>query len=510
MCFATERDPEKSQTLFTRTSLRVSWTLLALLALVAWTTGGALAQDATPDASPAVTDGGPALGDAVILFDNRGNEQAEVTVTSLVDPFDEVTSNAERGHRFIAAEVTVQNLSDDPYPVNIYDMRLVDGEGILYSPTSVSRTEESLTATADLAAVELEAGAATSGYLFYDVVDAAIPAAVAYTNSSETFTLLADRGDIASPEGEATTLYDARGEEIGTISLDESRTALEDTSDVFAIARGETVLGAVLTIENTGDAPLTPDFYAMQVVDEFGYLYDASSFSRDAEDIAELPDFPFVELAPGDSATGLVTFTLPVDAEVTYVLYIPGGSQLFIVARSGDGAGPSGDRPSGSAGVETDGTDHTDTGDTSDVDTTDEETLDAIVECGDIVLWSEETRANIAALDRIDVLHFELDADVRPDDLRDAADEIRDVADAQGEIDAPDLAGETHDAVVTFLEAFADALDDAADDIDGGAASEDVVDDLFAAVSDHGQALAILEELQSDLQSACPGFDIGF
>lgn len=496
-------------TLLTRVHLRGLLTLLAVLALVASTSVGALAQDATPAASPAASgdSAGPALGDAVVLFDDRGDEVAQMAVLAVTDPFEESTSNASRGSRYIAVEVAVQNLTDDVYEVDTFDIRVLDGEGILYNNSFVPRTDESEAATAELASVELEAGATTSGLLFYEMVDGAVPALIAYTNSYETFTLLADLREAVPAEGEATVLYDEQGEEIGTITLDESLPALEDESDSFDVGRGETVFGANVTIENTGDGALTPDLYAMYVVDEFGLLYNTTRFFRDEEESADLPDLSDEDIEAGDSAFGLVAFTLPTEVQVSYLLYIPGGQQLFVVAQLGDGSVVSGDVLTPVPVEE----EETPVG--GDIDETPEAAgtpVEVSAECAELTDWSDATAENLAVLEEIEVLEAASPADVAPPDLRDAAVEIRDAAEAQGEIDTPELAVDTNDAVVTFLETFADALEEGADAIEGGADPEEVFsEELLAEGSALGDATVALADASIALDETCPGIDIG-
>ena len=499
--------------LVTRVRLRGLFTLVAVLALVASTSSaaGALAQEgtpgATPEASPVATGAGPTLGDAVVLFDNRGNEQAQIAVLDITDPFEEVESDARRGYRYVAVEVVVQNLTENVYEVNSFDIRLVDAEGALYTSTFVSRSQESRETTPDLGSDDLEAGAATSGLLVYELVDGAAPVMVASTNGYETFTLLADLREAAPAEGEATTLYDEQGEEIRSISLDETLPALEETSDAFDVDRGETVLGAVVTIENTGDSAITPDLYAMYVVDEFGYLYNSSSFFRPEEEAADLPDFPTEDIEPGDSASGLVTFTLPTDVQVSYVLYVPGGDQLFIVAQPGDGSVVSGDvlTPVPPV-VEDDGTDEPLDGTPVAGDGAD----GVSAECTELAAWAEGTGENLAVIDELEVLQAESPADISPSDLRDAAVEIREAAEAQGELDVPELAGDANDAITTFLETFAEVLEDGADEVEGGADPEEIFsEELLAEGSDLGLAITGLADASTELQSTCPGLDIG-
>jgi hypothetical protein len=497
-------------TLLTRLHLRGLVSLLAVLALVATTSAGALAQDATPEASPVAAGDGPGLGDAVVLFDERGDELAQVAVLEVTDPFEDTSSGAQRGYHYVAIEVVVENLTDDVYELNTFDIRLVDGEGTLYSNTFVSRSEESRAEIAELESTELEAGAAASGLLIYEIVDGAAPAMVANTNGYESFTLLADLREAVPAEGEPTTLYDDRGDEVGSITVDETLPALEDESDAFDADRGETIVGVNITVENTGDSDLEVDPYAMYVVDEFGYLYNTSSFFRPEDETADLPDFPTDPIAAGESASGLVAFTLPTEVQVSYILYVPGGQQLFVVAQLGDGPVVSGDTLTPvPVPAEDDGTDEPI--DSDETPEADETPVEVSAECAELSDWAEGTTENLAVFEESEILQAESPADLTPSDLRDAAVEIREAAEAQGELDVPELAGDANDAVVTFLETFAEVLEEGADEVEGGADPEEVFsDDLFAEDSDLGVAITELVEAQVELSTVCPDLDLGF
>jgi len=446
----------------------------------------------------------------VVLFDDRGDEVAQMAVLAVTDPFEESNSNASRGSRYVAVEVAVQNLTDAVYEVDTFDIRLLDGEGILYSNSFVSRTDESEAETAELESVELEAGATTSGLLFYEMVDGAVPALVAYTNTYETFTLLADLREAVPAEGEATTLYDEQGEEIGSITLDESLPALEDESDSFDVGRGETVFGANVTIENTGDGALAPDIYAMYLVDEFGLLYNTSRFFRDEEESADLPELSDEEIEAGESASGLVTFTLPTEVQVSYLLYIPGGRQLFVVAQPGDGSVVSGDvlTPVPPV-VQDDGTDEP-IAETPAGGDTDGGTPEASAECAELEGWAAATMENLSVLEESEVFSAESPADVSTDELRVVVGDLRDAAEAQGDLEVPDLAADTDGAIVDLLESFADVLEAGADEIDGGADPEVVFgEDTLSEDSELGVALAAVFESSLALSETCPGIDFG-
>ena len=322
-------------------------TMLVALTLVLTTGAAALAQEGTPGATPAASPvaggAGPQVGDAVVLFSQSGDEEAQVAVTQLVDPFEEVESDAQRGFHYVMAEVVIENLSDNPYDFNPYLMTVVDIEGFSYQATFASRSSEAVAAQPDFQPGTLEPGQSASGVLFFEVLNGAEIELVVYAGNFERFTVLVDQRAAVPAEGDPVPVYDTQGDDVGTIAVDQIVTGLEETDDQISVDRGQTVVAVVMTAEATGDGALTSPANGVRIVDEFGGAYFPSFTSRSEESLAQLPDFPGEDVEAGGTATGAVIFTLPADAIVTYVLYQPEFTKLTIVVQPGEGSVVSGD-----------------------------------------------------------------------------------------------------------------------------------------------------------------------
>ena len=477
-------------------------TTLVALVLVLATGATALAQDATPAASPVAGDG-PQIGDAVVLFSQSGDEEAQVAVTDLVDPFEEVESGPQRGYHYVMAEVVVENLSDEPFDFNPYLMTVVDGEGFSYQATFASRTSEAVAAQPDFQPGTLEPGQSASGVLFFEVVDGAEVELVVYADSFERFTVLVDQRAAVPAEGDPVPVYDAQGDEVGTIAVDQIVTGLEETDNDLSVDRGQTAVAVVLTAEATGSAPLVSPANGLRVVDEFGVSYFPYFAFRSEESIAQLPDLPGEDVEGGATATGAVLFALPADAVVTYVLYQPEFTKLTIVAQPGEGSVVSGDElepvavPTGEATEEP-------LDDPADEPLEDETPVALSGDCADLQEWVDATEENLAALDDLEGLDGETP---EPDVLRDEAGALRDVAGSQADIDTPELAAEGQEAIIAFIEAYADLLEESADRLEAG----EEVADIFASFGEgpFADAFAQFTTAATDLQSACPDVDFG-
>lgn len=486
-------------------------TTLVAVALVLATGATALAQDASPVASPIAGGAGPSVGDAVVLFSPNGQEEAQVAVTQIVDPYEEVEDEPERGFHFVMLEVVVENLSDGPYDFNPYFLTVADAQGFSYQVTFATRSSEATAALPDFQPGILEPGQSASGVLFFQVVDDADVELVIYGDSFSRFAVLVDQRADVPAAGEGVTVYDAQSDEVGTIAVDEVVTGLEETDDVISVGRGETAVAVVVTAEATGAGPLVSPGSALRIVDEFGVPYYPVFASRDEASLAAMPDFPGQDVEGGASATGAVIFTLPSDAVVTYVLYSPEFAKLTIVGQPGEGSVISGDQLDPVAlptatGEPTEEPLDEPTEAATDDPLADETPVALTGDCADLQTWVDATEENLAPLD--DLVGLD-DTDASPDidGIRADADALRDAARSQADLDTPEIAEGGQEALVAFIEAYADLLDDSADRLEAG---EDIAD-LFAAFGEgpFADAFADFEAAIADLQSACPDADFG-
>jgi len=111
----------------------------------------------------------PAPGDVVSIVDSKGGA-GSVTVTEVVDPFEDVDPSQEQpeGGRFVMVALVYENTSDGRFFVEPYGLLLRDANGNLSRATSVTRPEES-ELVPDMTSAQLAPGDRLSGAVVFVV-----------------------------------------------------------------------------------------------------------------------------------------------------------------------------------------------------------------------------------------------------------------------------------------------------------------------------------------------------
>ena len=478
-------------------------TLVSLLAAVMLLLGSAtsvLAQ-ATPDATPA-SGSGPNLGDTIVLHNSSGDETLKLSASQLVDP-DEGVDNADRGFHWVSVELVVNNPTDADIEINPYSVTLVDGEGFSYNPGFASRTNDDMTERPDFSASTVPAGESVSGWMFFQLINDATPAWILFVDSfsSQQFAVLANLTGEAIEEGAETPFYNANADEIGTVSVDQIITDFQKTDSSITPNRGMTAVGVVYTITNTSDADLQANTFNFPVVDDYGFLYYTNYYFRSEESTAQYPDMPTDVIAAGASATGIILYEVPRDAQISYILYQPDYTQYYIVAQPGPGSTVSGDTLTPVAVPTSDSGDETPEA-TEDTGSTGQETGD----CVGVNAWVQASADNINFLNDL-FSGVESIGDVSPEQLRDATDQLRDAASTQEDLDIPDVAKETNDSVVNLLNTWADVFDKAADRLEQGDDPADIENDLSNDPDFSGSFQAVFDA-ETALETTCPDSNV--
>lgn len=481
-----------------------SRTILSLLAAVMMLFGsaGAVLAQATPDATPSAESVGPNLGDAIVLHDTSGEETIQIAATDLVDP-DKAVENADRGFHWVGVEVVVNNPTDTDVEFNSYAITVVDGEGFAYNSGYASRSSDDTEERPDFSESTVPAGGTISGWLFYQVVNDATPAWIVYNDAfnAQQFAVLANLEGTTIEDGAETPFYDADAQEIGTVVVDDIITDFQKSDSEITPARGMTTIAVSLTIAATGETDLQPNSYSFSLVDDFGILYYPQFYFRSEESTAQYPDLPTDTLAAGSDASGVVLFEIPKDAQISYITYAPDYTQFYILAQPGPGSTVSGDTLTPVANPTSSGDDTPeateDTGSTGGTETGD---------CVGVSDWAKATEEVLAPIS--DVLNGSDSLnDVNPDDLRDAANQMRDAADAQADVETPEIAQGANDAIVDMLNGFAGFYDDIADRLDKGDSPEDIQADLENDPELENLFTPFVNELTT-LMTSCPDSDL--
>src|SRR5215211_7949263 len=213
----------------------------------------------------------PALGDTVSIVDSEG-ETGSVTVTEVVDPFEEVEpgQTPTEGGRFVMVTLVYENTSDGRFFVEPYGLLLRDENGNLWSATSVSRLEES-ELVPDITSAQLAPGDRLSGAVVF-VAPQGVGLAGIYTSPGSSQLLQLANLESGS-DLEAGTAPDATNDE--SEATPAVSTAAGDCADLeqwLASARERIQRAGEMSLE---DASLEDLDALAEHVDEYAALAEA-------------------------------------------------------------------------------------------------------------------------------------------------------------------------------------------------------------------------------------------
>ncbi len=231
---------------------------------------------------------------------------------------------------------------------------------------------------------------------------------------------------------------------------------------------------------------MASDSYSVSLIDDLGFRYRPVYLSRADANEGDYPNFPNDPIAAGDSASGVVLFEIPSGATVNFLIYQPDRSQLYVIAQPGEGSITTGTTIEPAA------------------------TATAVApseDCDGIDAWVESSRDNINAINEISFINEDSIASVEPDELREGATVLRDAAAAQEALDVPVAAEALNEAILSFLNTYADGFEEAADRVEAGEDPVDVDADLDER-AEFGDVLNELFEASTALETACPDADL--
>jgi hypothetical protein len=309
----------------TATILTIAFALnISTLALPASSTPIA-AQEATPAAGATLGLDGPPIGTPVPQVDAEGVEQGLITVTEVQDPFEghDPAYPPEEGTRFVVATLAFENTGQEPFDVDHGGVLLQDAAGFIYGLAQVERQDMSIP---DFRSATLAPGNRISGVIGFQVPADADPAAVLYMlGIGEQLLVLADLQPETEPApapGTPVTYRDAEGVEIGQVTVTEVLDPFEDFGPSYPPDEGSRYVALHVVFENTGQQAFEGSSYVLYLHDADGFIWGWDRVPRPPD--ATVPDLAGEQaLAPGDQVSGLVTFYVPADAQLTAVLYQP-------------------------------------------------------------------------------------------------------------------------------------------------------------------------------------------
>ncbi len=133
----------------------------------------------------------PAQGTPVHVRGNDGSDVADVTVTTITDPFTDYDAGSppQRGNHYVLVTLTITNTGVRPLEVNPGAYYLVDADGFLMRSTSVYRDTSLLP---DLQYGELAPGDSVSGAVGFEVLNGVTLTGVVYAPQSDRMLTIAD------------------------------------------------------------------------------------------------------------------------------------------------------------------------------------------------------------------------------------------------------------------------------------------------------------------------------
>ncbi len=138
----------------------------------------------------------------------------------------------------------------------------------------------------------------------------------------------------ANPVGEPAVIYASDGTEAAQVTVTDAIDPFEEWEEYYDPQVGERYVVVALEIENTGDRPFAFEPYEFQLLDSVGRL-GAGYFSyRNAASIVAIPDLEAASMLPGETVVGALNFTVPVDTELSQLVYMFYGEvqHLYLIA----------------------------------------------------------------------------------------------------------------------------------------------------------------------------------
>ena len=496
--------------------MRRALTLMAVLLAILTGLTGSLATISSisaqttqdDDATPAADESG-----AVTIYGANGEPAGEITIDAIVDPFEDFdpSFSPQRGFHYVMAGVTV-TAGDAALEASAYSFSLVDADGFAYTTTFAYRSTEDTEAMPDFAGGTIEAGDSLSGVIFFEVLDGTTAAYLTYQPTYETLLTVADLREEPVEQGDTVDYISSSSQPLATFTVEEVVSPLKDYDPSYAPERGFEYAGVVVTVENTGDAPLQVDPYSFYLVDAQSFIFNNASTVRTEEAEADVPTLQSAELPAGESVTGLISFQVLAGTEIGMIYYSPASDRQLRLAEYGEGQAPT---PSDSSDdIPTNSNVGTDNSDDTDLDETPEPEETPVPqasdeECEPVLEWGEATIVQFEALNlAYDAIAPALSGeDLDADALRDAADALEDAAAEQEDIDTPELAEDANDALIAVFDEAVTTLNDLADAVEAG--DDDAIDAAVEAFLNIGteEGPGSVNQTFDDLSEACPALE---
>jgi hypothetical protein len=267
----------------------------------------------------------------VPYLDDEGNQLGTILVRDFVDPyaeFDPASPPAE-GLRYALLTATFEAAEDAAFPTDPYQVQLQDSNGYLHHPQSVRRSADSV--MPDLQSQVLAPLDRVSGHVPYVLPEDAEIVRIVYRGDGRRLMPIADIGEAGSVAvGEPMVITDDAGTSYGSVTVREAMDPFMEFDPNGPPAEGQRYVVLDMAFEAAEDQAIGASPSSVGLVATDGMVYWPAWVPR--------PD-PFLlqylesqPLSPGDRISGVVTFAIPQDVEIDFVVYNLEGNRFLSVA----------------------------------------------------------------------------------------------------------------------------------------------------------------------------------
>ena len=427
----------------------------------------AAAQTATPAPDDAT--------EAFRFLDAEGVEQATISVSEVVDPYQEFVAGSEPapGARYVALTVVFENTGVDAFEARPDHFVLQDASGYMWTQTTIQRDAEATIVVPNLQSLQIAPGDRVSGLIGFEIPEAAALDRLYYQPESTRLLTIEDLG--AQPEagpsvGAETTVEASEAGTQGVFSVVELEDPFTGYPEGYEPEDGTRYVLVTITAENTGSAPLPVSPSDIVLRDSMGFLWGYTSVQR-GEDIV-VPDLQSQDLAPGSRVSGVVGFQLAENVAPADVFYEPESGRIIVLAEltSSDGATPPA-TPGAAAGTDCEGVD----------------------------AWYAETSGRITLAAELSQQAAQIEDEAS---INDAAARFLELANAQNAMSVPPASAELNAMLVDIFMSYHDALTTIATAGDGGG---DVQADLIEGTNAFNAAGPALTDLEAQISALATG-----
>lgn len=306
----------------------VVWATLIVLTLGLVAPNLTSAQTGTPVSQPAGAFGTP-MGTAVPFIGSDGTPIGTITVNSITDPFDGFDSYSapQRGYHYALADVSVTNTSNRPFDLNAGSFTAIDSDGFVVDQAYLSYTDPSVVELSSVAT--LAPGETATGVIPYSLFGAATIQGMIYSPSYDRAIIVLDQRTAPVEIGTTVSIMNTSGAEAAQVTVNSVVAPFEGFDSYSAPARGSSYVAIDVTVTNTGTGVLSVSPSDFIAIDADGFVLSSAFVSRTDTTI---PDYDYIDLASGESQTGMIFYQTYQGVPVAKIAYGDGYTTLSIVA----------------------------------------------------------------------------------------------------------------------------------------------------------------------------------